>query len=158
MEALRCAAPGGIGARVMARGRAAVAYMLAQGETPAVLAGALADYGLQSLVPEAPENAPPTPAAARLAGRVLGAMANEGARLLGGGLVARPSDVDFALLAGSGFARWQGGPMFWADRRGPILLRHDLERWAEERPDLWSPAPLIAELGARGGHFADRNG
>jgi 3-hydroxyacyl-CoA dehydrogenase len=157
MEALRCAAPGGIGARVMARGRAAVAYMLAQGETPAVLAGALADYGLQSLVPEAPENAPPTPAAARLAGRVLGAMANEGARLLGGGLVARPSDVDFALLAGSGFARWQGGPMFWADRRGPILLRHDLERWAEERPDLWSPAPLIAELGARGGHFSDRN-
>ncbi|PRD39845.1 UNVERIFIED_CONTAM: ehhadh [Trichonephila clavipes] len=156
MEALRCAAPGGIGARVMAKGRAAVAYLIAQGETPAALAGALLDYGLKSLVPDAPEQ----PAAAvvpRLSGRVLGAMANEGARLLGEGLVARPSDVDFALMAGNGFARWQGGPMFWADRRGPILLRHDLQGWAEERPDLWSPAPLIEDLGARGGHFADLN-
>ena len=47
-------------------------------------------------------------------------------------------------------ARWTGGPMLQADRRGLIVLRRDLRIWAAEAPDLFSPAPLFDRLIAEG--------
>ena len=80
------------------------------------------------------------------ASRVLGAMANAGLRLLGEELAARPSDIDVAMVLGHGLPRRIGGPMHWAHRRGLLVLREDLRRWAQDAPDLWTPAPLLDRL------------
>ena len=86
--------------------------------------------------------------------RVLSAMANEGARLLGHRLVESPDEIDFAMVAAQAFPRWEGGPMFWADRRGVMILRRDLEQWAEEAPEIWGMAPVLAGLAGKGARFA----
>ena len=52
--------------------------------------------------------------------RALLAMVNEAALLLSEGVAARASDVDVVLVQGYGFARWQGGPLFWARHRAGI--------------------------------------
>jgi 3-hydroxyacyl-CoA dehydrogenase len=83
---------------------------------------------------------------AEIVARCLGALANEGARILGEGLVPRAGDIDAVLLAGYGFPRWEGGPMFWADRKGLLVLRAELRRHADQAPEFWAVAPLIDDL------------
>jgi 3-hydroxyacyl-CoA dehydrogenase len=77
---------------------------------------------------------------------VMGALANAGLHMLGDARALRPSDIDMAFILGFGFARWGGGPMLWAARRGLMVLRDDLNRWAKDDPDLWTPAPLLDDL------------
>ncbi|HRK42955.1 MAG TPA: 3-hydroxyacyl-CoA dehydrogenase, partial [Gemmobacter sp.] len=60
----------------------------------------------------------------------------------------------FAMVAAQAFPRWEGGPMFWADRRGVMILRRDLEQWAEEAPEIWGMAPVLADLAAKGARFS----
>ena len=81
--------------------------------------------------------------------RWLAALANEGLRLVEAGIARHGSDIDHVLVAGHGFPRWQGGPMHQADRRGLMVLRHDLRLWAEEDA-IWHPAPLLDRLIGRG--------
>jgi 3-hydroxyacyl-CoA dehydrogenase len=78
--------------------------------------------------------------------RCLSAAANEGARVLGEGLIARPGDVDAAMVAGYDFPRWEAGPMAWAAARGLLVLRADLRRFAGDAPVFWQVAPLIDDL------------
>lgn len=87
--------------------------------------------------------------------RCLSAAANEGARVLGDGLVGRPGDIDAALVAGHDFPRWEGGPMAWAAARGLIVLRADLRRFAPQAPEFWAVAPLIDSLIREGKTLAD---
>lgn len=75
--------------------------------------------------------------------RLRAALANAGFRLLGEGAALRPSDIDLALVHGLGWPRHVPGPMLWAEERGLILLRAELNRWAPEAPGVWSPAPLV---------------
>ncbi|WP_300512843.1 3-hydroxyacyl-CoA dehydrogenase NAD-binding domain-containing protein [Aliiroseovarius sp.] len=89
--------------------------------------------------------------------RCLGAMANEGARLLEEGVALRPSDIDVVLFFGYGFPRWRGGPMMAADLRGLLTVENELKSWVEEAPEFWTPAPLWDELIKNGRHFADMN-
>ncbi|KNG92330.1 3-hydroxyacyl-CoA dehydrogenase NAD-binding domain-containing protein [Pseudaestuariivita atlantica] len=51
----------------------------------------------------------------RIMARILGAMQREGAAILDEGIAARASDIDVAMVAGFGFPRWRGGPMFLSD-------------------------------------------
>ncbi|GGW21220.1 hypothetical protein GCM10011452_00710 [Gemmobacter lanyuensis] len=150
-------APGGVGGRIMGAGRAAVAHLVQQGEAEDHIAGALAGFGLAALAPVGAvlRGAVPQRTAERILQRVLSAMANEGARILGAGLLRCPAEVDFALIAGQGFPRGQGGVMHWADRRGLLILRRDLQEWQEEAPEIWGLAPLISDLVATGRRLAD---
>ncbi len=152
LAVLRCAVPGGVVARVVAAGRAAVAHLLAQGETPGAVASALTGFGLAQLVPEGA--APEGPPGREVVPRVLSAMANEGARLLGHGLIDSAAEIDFAMVSAQAFPRWEGGPMYWADRRGLLILRRDLEQWAEESPEIWGITPVLARLAGKGARFA----
>jgi len=86
---------------------------------------------------------------------LLGAMANAGLRSLGEGSAIRPGDLDVAAIAGLGLPRWSGGPMFWAGRRGLLVLREDLRRWAQRDPDIWTPAPLLDEMLREGVSLAE---
>jgi len=139
-----------LGERVSAAGAAALAYLAAHGVPQRQLAAALDPFGMA--LPDglpvgfsAPLSGATDMTLAQIRNRWLGAMANEGLRLLDQGIARRPSDVDHVLVAGHGFSRWQGGPMHQADLRGLLVLRHDLRLWAEEHP-LWMPAPLLDRL------------
>lgn len=153
-RAARVQAPGDIGGQVMAAGRAAAAHLAADaGLAPEALAAALAGFGLPELVPDVVAAEKPPVGAQAIVNRVLAAMANAGARLVGQGAVLRPSDIDMAVILGHGFPRWQGGPMFWADRCGLLVLRRDLRAWADEAPEIWGVAPLIDALISLGRGF-----
>jgi 3-hydroxyacyl-CoA dehydrogenase len=59
--------------------------------------------------------------------RALLAMVNEAALLLAEGVAARASDVDVVLVQGYGFARWQGGPIFWARQQDRAALQEEMQ-------------------------------
>lgn len=86
--------------------------------------------------------------------RCLFSMANEGARLVESGTVARPSDVDSVMLMALGFPRRHGGPMLAADIAGAVAVRKALYAWAEE-DDFWTPAGIWDELLKNGRRFSD---
>jgi 3-hydroxyacyl-CoA dehydrogenase len=92
-----------------------------------------------------------------LAGPVLAALANSGLRLIGEEKALRPSDIDIAMIVGHGFPRWGGGPMFWAQRRGLLVLRDDLIKLADDAPDIWTPTPLLDDLIRQGISLTDLN-
>jgi 3-hydroxyacyl-CoA dehydrogenase len=95
--------------------------------------------------------------AERIQTRVLAAMANEGAKILGEGIASRPSDIDVTLVHGYGFPGWRGGPMHAADAFGlDKLLEVIREMHAESGVGL-EPAPLIEQLVKTGRNFASLN-
>ncbi|WP_342620921.1 3-hydroxyacyl-CoA dehydrogenase NAD-binding domain-containing protein [Rhodoferax sp. GW822-FHT02A01] len=69
-------------------------------------------------------------AADEIVRRALLAMVNEAALLLSEGVASRASDVDVVLVQGYGFARWQGGPVFWARQQDQANLTRDLQQLA----------------------------
>jgi 3-hydroxyacyl-CoA dehydrogenase len=83
--------------------------------------------------------------------RLLFALADAGARIVAEGVALRGSDIDVVWLAGYGFPRHRGGPMYHADRVGPPAVLAALRRFHGD--DGWRPAPLLARLAADGGAF-----
>ncbi len=82
---------------------------------------------------------------------------NEGARLVGTGTATRPSDVDAVMVHGFGYPRWRGGPMLDADQTTPFQILRRIEILQKEDPSLWDIAPLLREMAAERGKFADLN-
>lgn len=93
---------------------------------------------------------------AEIRNRLLAAMANEGAGLLGRGVAFRPSDIDVAMIHGHGFPRMRGGPMLSADLAGLLIVRNRLRDYAMDDV-FWTPAPLFDELIKNGQGFASLN-
>ena len=100
---------------------------------------------------------------AEIVDRLVYALVNEGARLLGEGIAQRSSDIDVVYLFGYGFPAQRGGPMFYASRVGlKQVVRRMREFGAAARPwehtdaAFWKPAPLLAELAAQGRSFEDQ--
>ncbi|SDE52574.1 3-hydroxyacyl-CoA dehydrogenase NAD-binding domain-containing protein [Rhodococcus tukisamuensis] len=83
--------------------------------------------------------------------RLVFALVDEGARILEEGIALRSSDIDVVYLAGYGFPRHVGGPMFYADRVGAAAVVSALQRF---HGPSWVPAPLLVRLAAEGGSFA----
>jgi 3-hydroxyacyl-CoA dehydrogenase len=135
-----------LGRGLITAGRSAQVSMAAAGVPKALIASALEGFGAlpAERLPD-PEAAGPVLTADAVVARWLGALANEGFRLLGQGIARRPSDIDLVLVHAHGFPRWRGGPMHLADRRGLMALRADLRRWAVDDP-LWTPAPYLDRL------------
>ena len=90
--------------------------------------------------------------------RCIYALVNEGAQLLDEGIALRASDIDVVYLAGYGFPRYRGGPMFYADTVGLYNVERAMRRFAANPhgdPGFWRPAPLLAKLATEGGTFND---
>ena len=83
---------------------------------------------------------------ADIAQALLAALANQGLRLLGSEAVRHPSDIDVVAVHGLGWPPHLAGPMLWAERRGMLVLRADLQALAGIDAGLWQPAPLIDHL------------
>lgn len=143
--------PGGPIAAALATALAeAVAYMEGRKVPRAVIAQALALAGIAG---EGRMGAP-SPVEEVIARRCFGALANAGARLIEAGVARDAAVVDTVAIAAGIVARWTGGPMHQADRRGLLVLRRDLKVWAAEAPALYAPAPLLDRLIGEGRSFA----
>ncbi|MCA0845674.1 enoyl-CoA hydratase-related protein [Salipiger thiooxidans] len=89
--------------------------------------------------------------------RVLGAMANEGARMLASGMALRPSDIDVVALHALEMPRWRGGPMHLAGVMKLLALRRAMEGFDHPDRAFWAPEPIFAELAKNGRSFDDLN-
>ncbi|HLX30491.1 MAG TPA: 3-hydroxyacyl-CoA dehydrogenase NAD-binding domain-containing protein [Casimicrobiaceae bacterium] len=88
--------------------------------------------------------------------RCIYALVNEGARLLEEGIAVRASDIDVVYVAGYGFPRHRGGPMFHADTVGlynVVRSMREFARNAHADSKFWTPAPRLAKLASEGGRF-----
>ncbi|MFH7767145.1 3-hydroxyacyl-CoA dehydrogenase NAD-binding domain-containing protein [Acinetobacter sp. BSP-28] len=81
--------------------------------------------------------------------RCIYALANEGFRLLEEGIALRQSDIDVVYLAGYGFPRWRGGPMFYATEQGLDNMIAAMQQFAQDPTtdaSFWQVPDLLAQL------------
>jgi 3-hydroxyacyl-CoA dehydrogenase len=50
--------------------------------------------------------------------RLIGALVDEGRKIIAEGIAQRSSDIDVVYVYGYGFPAYRGGPMFYGDSRG----------------------------------------
>ena len=115
-------------------------YRCAPGGEPVVNPAALA---LRS------SGATPGDVAARLA--LL--MVNEAAACLGESVTASAGDIDLAMVMGTGWAPFRGGPLRYADSLGARHVFDTLSQLAETAGPHYAPCARIAELARTGGRF-----
>jgi 3-hydroxyacyl-CoA dehydrogenase len=89
--------------------------------------------------------------------RLLFALINRGAYLLEDGVALRPGDIDVAYVYGYGFPPHRGGPMWYADEVGVDVVCARIAQFRDEFGPQWTPAPLLTEIAARGGTFAEHH-
>jgi 3-hydroxyacyl-CoA dehydrogenase len=85
--------------------------------------------------------------------RCLYAMVNEGAKLIGEGIVPRPDEVDVAMINGIGFPGVHRRSAVVGRQHWPGKIVAAMRGFAADGGDEWMPAPLLAELAASGGRF-----
>ncbi len=88
-----------------------------------------------------------------LSERMVLAMINEAARCLEDGVAADAGLVDLAMLFGTGFPPWRGGPLRHADSLGLAKVESRLLALRAERGERFAPAGVLARLAAAGGSF-----
>jgi len=101
----------------------------------------LAGRGSAAFLPDSPE---------QWVRRLVYPMINEAARALEERVVDRPSKVDLAMVLGTGFAPFRGGPLRYADSVGLAEVVSFLE--GTKQPRL-QPCELLTRLAREGGKF-----
>jgi 3-hydroxyacyl-CoA dehydrogenase/enoyl-CoA hydratase/3-hydroxybutyryl-CoA epimerase len=79
-------------------------------------------------------------------GRLVLAMVNEAARVLEEGIVRRASDVDLAMIMGTGFPPFRGGLLRFADTIHTRTISSRLDEFAEKYGARFAPSDLIRRL------------
>ena len=79
--------------------------------------------------------------------RMVFLMINEAARCLEEQIVAEPADVDFAMILGTGFAPFRGGPLRYADSVGAGKTRRRDGTAGRLRRDAIQAVRLAAQIG-----------
>ncbi|WP_425074539.1 FAD-dependent oxidoreductase [Sagittula sp. S175] len=88
--------------------------------------------------------------------RLLLAMINEAADILGEGIAQSARDIDLVTVFGYGFPRWRGGLMHYADSLGVPAIVEKLQRLVQEDPVAWKVSPVLLDCAARGVTLAER--
>jgi 3-hydroxyacyl-CoA dehydrogenase / enoyl-CoA hydratase / 3-hydroxybutyryl-CoA epimerase len=73
-------------------------------------------------------------------------MINEAARCLEEQIVSEPADVDFAMIMGTGFAPFRGGPLRYADSLGADKIVAAMERLVESGAAHFQPCASLREM------------
>jgi 3-hydroxyacyl-CoA dehydrogenase/enoyl-CoA hydratase/3-hydroxybutyryl-CoA epimerase len=81
------------------------------------------------------------------------AMVNEAARCMQEGIVDDPSQLDLAMIFGTGFPPFRGGVLRYADTEGLAVIVQKLEWLAKVAGENYEPAPLLREMAKRGQTF-----
>jgi 3-hydroxyacyl-CoA dehydrogenase / enoyl-CoA hydratase / 3-hydroxybutyryl-CoA epimerase len=79
----------------------------------------------------------------RLQRRMVLLMINEAARCLEEEVVTAPEDVDFAMVMGTGFAPFRGGPLRYADSVGLSRVVHELQHEVDMGDAYFTPCSLL---------------
>ncbi len=88
-----------------------------------------------------------------LAERMVLPMVNEAARCLEEEIVSSPSDLDLAMIMGTGFPPFRGGLCRWADSQGLSRLRGRLELLADEVSQRFRPSKAFLAYVERGSFY-----
>jgi len=94
----------------------------------------------------------------QLQSRLVLPMVNEAARCLEEGIAAGPEDVDFAMIMGTGFAPFRGGPLRHADSVGLPQLAGQLSKQAEMHGERFAPCDLLRTMAKSGEKFYPQKG
>ena len=129
-----------IEAKMIGRKSGAGFFRHAPGEDPVVNPAALA-LRLSGTTP------------ANLAERLALLMVNEAAACLGESVAANAGDIDLAMVMGTGWAPFRGGPLRYADSLGARHVFDTLSQLAETAGPHFAPCARIAELARTGGRF-----
>lgn len=84
--------------------------------------------------------------------RMLFGMVNEAALCIDAS-VAAPSDIDLAMMAGTGWPQASGGLLHWADAQGLPKIAAQLRAWCTELGPRFWPAPYLVRLAEAGRGF-----
>ena len=82
-------------------------------------------------------------------------MINEAARCLEERVVGNPADVDFAMIMGTGFAPFRGGPLRHADALGIERLTGALHMLADSGDPRFTPCERLLEMATTHRRFYD---
>jgi 3-hydroxyacyl-CoA dehydrogenase/enoyl-CoA hydratase/3-hydroxybutyryl-CoA epimerase len=106
------------------------------------------DAGAMQITP-----ATPTGDNATRRDRLVLLMVNEAARCLEESVVAAPEDVDFAMIFGTGWAPFRGGPLRHADSLGAAEVIRRLETLAREVAPHFAPCERLRAMARDGAQF-----
>jgi 3-hydroxyacyl-CoA dehydrogenase/enoyl-CoA hydratase/3-hydroxybutyryl-CoA epimerase len=90
-----------------------------------------------------------------LSQRMVLLMINEAARCLEEDVVESPADIDFAMIMGTGFAPFRGGPMRHADALGIGKVTGALRLLADSGERCFTPCERLLEMTANQRRFYD---
>jgi 3-hydroxyacyl-CoA dehydrogenase/alkylation response protein AidB-like acyl-CoA dehydrogenase/enoyl-CoA hydratase/carnithine racemase len=93
------------------------------------------------------------PDALQLQERMVLLMINEAARCLEEQVVTDPADVDFAMIMGTGFAPFRGGPLRYADSVGAAMLVAKMDRLVADGSAHFAPCALLRRMATTGKGF-----
>lgn len=85
--------------------------------------------------------------------RMVLAMINEAAVCLEDGVVRDPTDLDVAMVMGTGFPPFRGGPLRYADEMGIAVLHDRLSRLADAHGERFRPAAVLRDMVRDGRRF-----
>jgi 3-hydroxyacyl-CoA dehydrogenase/enoyl-CoA hydratase/3-hydroxybutyryl-CoA epimerase len=80
-------------------------------------------------------------------------MVNEAACCLEEGIVATPGEIDLAMVMGTGFAPFRGGPLRHADSMGVTKVADELTRLAASAGPQYAPCALLQDMAKTGKRF-----
>jgi 3-hydroxyacyl-CoA dehydrogenase/enoyl-CoA hydratase/3-hydroxybutyryl-CoA epimerase len=80
-------------------------------------------------------------------------MVNEAALCLQEGIISDPSQLDLAMIFGTGFAPFLGGVLGYADSVGIKTIHQRLDHMSKVAGDNYKPAQLIVDKAAKGESF-----
>lgn len=142
-EALRKMAQAGLLGRKTGRGF----YLHPKGKEPRPNPQIREDAGADDQSPT--RNVPTTD----LQQRMVLLMVNEAARCLEEQIVTDPADVDFAMIMGTGFAPFRGGPLRYADSLGAEKVAGAMEHLVNTGAAHFKPCALLRSMAASGEKF-----
>ncbi|HEY1173954.1 MAG TPA: 3-hydroxyacyl-CoA dehydrogenase NAD-binding domain-containing protein [Verrucomicrobiae bacterium] len=85
-------------------------------------------------------------------------MVNEAARCLEEEVVTAPEDVDFAMVMGTGFAPFRGGPLRYADSLGLARVVKEMQHEADMGDPYFTPCSLLQRKALRNETFYPQKG
>jgi 3-hydroxyacyl-CoA dehydrogenase/enoyl-CoA hydratase/3-hydroxybutyryl-CoA epimerase len=93
-----------------------------------------------------------------LRARMVLLMVNEAARCLEEGIVDEAADVDFAMIMGTGFAPFRGGPLQFADTTGIGQVVEEMNALAAKGEARFAPCALLQSMAEKGRQFYTEKG
>ncbi len=100
-----------------------------------------------------PPGLPKAPSRDEIEQRLLLLMVNEAARCLEERVVSSAAEVDLAMVMGTGFPPFRGGPLRYADSLALAKVSDELTRFAETAGPHYAPCGLIRDLAKSGKRF-----